>query len=455
MTFEQFYTGIRTRWQLILAMVLLTVATTVGHSLTHGKIYFAHAMVLVDMHAINPLTTQTNALLQTEQQQQMYFINKIFLAVNEEVARRMAAMDPTISSPEFISYWERETGGQGDIVAWYAKILMDSVLIGIPKNTTIIDLGAYGETPERAANLANAYAKSYIEVSNSIKLKETQSHIEALQITENKIKKELDATWKEFLAARASGGITSLPELYSDQNIRTMQTNVQISQNKAEQIGAKNRVSEFNRNPLGTPNLTSLNFAINDLATDISREQAQLEKYKAILGPQHPSVKEGEARLLELQGRLRAETSIVQRQEQQAYDVYQGAEEQLLKQLNANKIKSAQENELRNKLTGLSQKIVSLTLNYSDLYQAERINTTSSLIPDSNLTLLSPATPPTTSALPNWPVIIFFAAMVGLVIGMGTAMLLERIDNRIHTPTVIQQKLNIPTIGIIQGHVAG
>ncbi len=455
MTFEQFYTGIRTRWLLILAMVLLTVATTVGQSMTHGKIYVSHALVLVDMYAINPLTKRTNPLIGNEASQQLFFVNKVYLALNEEVARRMATMDPTINSPEFIDYWERETDGKGDIVSWYAKILSDSILINIPKNTTIIDFGAYGQSPERAAALANAYAKSYIDVSNSVKVKHTKARIDALHEHSKKIKQELDASWKEFLAARKEGGVTSLTELDSDQNIKTMQLNVKISDKSAEQINAKNRIKEFNKNAANTPNMSSLNFSINSISTDISREKAQLEKFKTIMGPQHPSIKEGEARLAEMQKMLDAEAARVQQQEQQASDIYTDSTKLLFEQLKEEKARSAKETEARNKLSGIAQKIGSLTLNYTEAYQAEQTETTSSLIESSNLTMLSPAVPPTISSLPNWGFIVSFAAIVGLCIGIGAATILERMDGRIHSPRVIQDKVNIPTLGIIPVQTAG
>jgi uncharacterized protein involved in exopolysaccharide biosynthesis len=455
MTFAQFYTGIRTRWQLILAMVLLTVATTVGQSLMHGKIYFAHALVLVDLNAINPQTKHTTPGLTTEVQQQQFFVNKIFLALNEEVARHLASMDPTINSPEFIEYWERETDGKGDIVSWYAKLLSDSILVNIQKKATIIDFGAYGQSPERAALLANAYAKSFIEVSNSIKLKETQARVTALQVHSKKIKAELDAAWKDFVAARATGGITSLAELSSDQNIKTTQLNTRISENNANQINANNRIREFSKTINETPNISSLNFAIQSLTMDIAREKAQLQEYKTAYGSQHPSIKEGEARLREMQRMLDIEATRVQQQENQASDIYQGAAQQLRQQLNVEKNLSAKETESRNRLITLVQRLSSLTLNYSEAYQSERNEATNGLISFSNLSLLSQALPPTKSSLPNWPFIILFAIAIGLAIGIATATILERLDGRLHSPQLIQEKINIPNLGTIGSHIAG
>lgn len=454
MTFEQFLTGIRTRWLLILSMVLITVATTVGQSLMHGKIYVSHALVLVDMYAIDPMTKRNTPGLATEPQQQLFFLNKIFLALNEEVARRMAAMDPTLNSPEFIEYWEHETDGKGDIVSWYAKILSDSILINIPKNTTIIDFGAYGQSPERAAALANAYAKSYIDVSNAIKLRNTQARVEALQVHSQKIKKELDATWKEFLAARSAGGIESLDELGSKQNQQTLQLNLQLSEKRAEQINAKNRLQEFGKNAANVPELASLNLAIHSLSTDIVHEKAQLQQYKALYGPQHPAVKEGEARLAELQQRLDTEALRVQQQEKLAVNMHEDSARQLYQQLDIEKVRTAKENEARSKLIGLAQRIASLTLNYSEAYQAERADTTSGLISFSNLTMLSPATPPTKSSLPNWPFIVTMAALVGLAIGVGAATLIERLDGRIHSPRLIQEKTQLPTLGVLHTHTS-
>ncbi len=249
--------------------------------------------------------------------------------------------------------------------------------------------------------------------------------------------------------------MTSLTELDSDQNIKTMQLNVKISDKSAEQINSKNRVREFGKNTGDTPNMSALNFAINSISTDISREKAELEKYRTIMGPQHPSIKEGEARLAQLQKMLDAEAARVQQQERQASEIYADSTKLLYEQLDTEKARSAQETVARNKLAGIAQKIGSLTLNYSEAYQTEQTETTSSLIESSNLTMLSPATPPTVSSLPNWGFIVSFAAVVGLCIGIGAATILERMDGRIHSPRVIQDKVNIPTLGIIHVQTTG
>ncbi len=291
-------------------------------------------------------------------------------------------------------------------------------------------------------------------MSNAIKLRQTQARVAALQAHSQKIKNELDATWKEFLAARSAGGIESLDELGSKQNQKTLQLNLRLSEKRAEQINAKNRVQEFGKNTSNVPEIASLNLAIHSLSTDIAHEKAQLQEYKALYGPQHPAVKEGEARLAELQQRLDTEAMRVQQQEKLAVDMHEDSARQLYQQLNIEKVRSAQENEARSKLISLAQRIASLTLNYSEAYQAERADTTSSLISFSNLTLLSPATPPTKSSLPNWPFIVTMAALVGLAIGVGAATLIERLDGRIHSPRLIQEKIQIPTLGVLHTHTS-
>lgn len=452
MTFEQFLIGIRTRWLVILAMVFLTVGTTVAYSLMQGQIYIARASVLVDLQAVDPYTRRANPLLATEPQQQYFFVNKIFLALSDQVARRMAELDPGVLNPEFVAYWERETEGKGNIQAFYAKILSDSIVVNVQKNSTIIDFDARGRTPEQAAALANAYAKSYIEVNNSIKLRQIQARIDALNAHTEKVKAELEKTWKEFLAARKEAGVTSYSELYSAQNNSLLKLNIKISEKKADEITASNRILEFNKNTDNTPNLTALNFSINALASALSKERAQLQQFKSSLGPQHPSVKEGEARLARLQEMLDTEALRVRQQEQQSLDIYKDSSKQLLTQLGEEKQKAEHEFRERNRLIGLIQKISSLTQNYSDSYLSTQKNITDTTLSFTNLSLISSAMPPTTAGLPDWPIVLLFSGVMGLIIGIGTATALEKMDGRIHSPQLIQKATKIPTLGVLSAY---
>lgn len=455
MTFAQFLIGLRTRWILILAMASLAVATTVAQSLLVGKIYVSDASVLVDLNAIDPMTWRTNPLLGNQALQQYFFVNKLYLAVSTQVSRRVAAEDPIVNSPEFIDYWRQETGGRGDIVAWYANILAQSVPVIIKKDATVITFRAHGASPERAAALANAFAKAYIDVTRNIKQTLTQARIDALEKHTKEVRAQLEAAWKAFTKDRVAGGITNFSELYNPKNIQTTQLNVQISEKKAEQIEADSRFSEFSKNRDSVPNVAGLNFSIDSLQSDMSRERAQLQQYKTILGAQHPSIKEGEARLSELQHTLDIEAARVQEQERQASTIYKKSTEQLLEKLKVEKAQSQQEMLTRNQLVAAIQKISSLSLNYSDAYLTTEYEKSNDLVAFSNLTLLSLANPPTEAALPNWLVIVPISALIGLLIGVGAAAWLERLDGRIHTPRLIQDKVRIPTLGVIQMHIAG
>lgn len=455
MTFAQFLIGLRTRWVVVVAMVVLAVATTVTQSLLTGKIYVADASVLVDLLAIDPMTQRTNPLLRNDALQQYFFVNKLYLAISQQVSRRVAEQDPVLKAPELVDYWQKETGGQGDIVNWYADILARSVPVVIQKNSTVVTFRGHGASPERAAALANAFAVSYIQVTRDIKRTLTQARIDALERHTKEVRAQLEAAWKEFLKQRAAGGVTSMSELYSAQNSQTMQLNVQISEKKADQITAAIRAGAYAKSKAEVPDIAGLNFSITTLQSDIARERAQLQQYKALLGADHPSIKQGEARLAELQRELDAEAALVRQQEQQASTIYQASTDKLMDTLQVEKARSQQEMLARNKLAAAAQKVTSLSINYSDAYLTAEYEKSDDLVAFSNLTLLSQAMPPTEAALPDWLIIVPISALIGLLIGIAAATALERLEGRIHTPRLIQDKIRIPTLGVIHMHAAG
>ncbi len=63
--------------------------------------------------------------------------------------------------------------------------------------------------------------------------------------------------------------------------------------------------------------------------------------------------------------------------------------------------------------------------------------------------LSAPATPPDAPSMPRWSVMIPIGVFLGLVVGVGLALLLEFVDTSIKTPTDVARRVDLPLLGII------
>ncbi len=99
--------------------------------------------------------------------------------------------------------------------------------------------------------------------------------------------------------------------------------------------------------------------------------------------------------------------------------------------------------DLNARISALQAKIDNWQRNYASLSALQ--DTGSDLL----LTVLSPAQEPTAPASPNIVQNVLFAAIAGLVIGIGTVLLLEYLDDTIKNGDDVQRALGLATLGAI------
>jgi len=99
--------------------------------------------------------------------------------------------------------------------------------------------------------------------------------------------------------------------------------------------------------------------------------------------------------------------------------------------------------DIQNQMAVLQQKITTWQGNYAELlnfYAGSRTN---------YLSVVEPASVPTTPISPNVRTNMLLAGVVGLLLSVGAALLLEYLDDTLKTKEDVDQTLNLPTLGII------
>ncbi len=101
--------------------------------------------------------------------------------------------------------------------------------------------------------------------------------------------------------------------------------------------------------------------------------------------------------------------------------------------------------EAQTTLRALENKQTTLQSNYAALLNSTQRGAINSL------NIVEPATLPTIPVGPNKPLTIFLAAVMGLLLGVGAAYLLESLDDTLKNPEDVQTALQITTLGAVPG----
>jgi non-specific protein-tyrosine kinase len=101
----------------------------------------------------------------------------------------------------------------------------------------------------------------------------------------------------------------------------------------------------------------------------------------------------------------------------------------------------------QNNIAALQQKLSSYQSTYASLLQTEQGGT-------NYISVVEPATTPTTPISPRVMETVLLAAAIGLMLALGGAFLIEFLDDTVKTPDDVTRATKLPTLGVI-AHIGG
>ena len=160
MTATQFFSILRARWGVALAVFAIALAGTLALSLVWPKKYAATASVVVDAKP-DPVS----AMLYPGMSPPSFMATQVDILQSERVAQRVVRNLKLTDNPEVRAQWSQATGGQGAIEVWLADTLVRSMDVKPSRESTVLTVTYKAGDPRFAASMANAFVQAYIDVS--------------------------------------------------------------------------------------------------------------------------------------------------------------------------------------------------------------------------------------------------------------------------------------------------
>lgn len=99
----------------------------------------------------------------------------------------------------------------------------------------------------------------------------------------------------------------------------------------------------------------------------------------------------------------------------------------------------------------LERDLMSAQAAYDTAAQRYNDSQLQSRVSDTNVTVLTPAVPPIEPSSPKTVLNLIVAVFLGTLLGVGAALLLELLLPRVRSPRMLEQRLNLPVLGILEG----
>jgi succinoglycan biosynthesis transport protein ExoP len=448
MDINQFLLALRARRKAFLMALLATVVAAISVALILPKKYVAQATLVVDSRdeqAMTParvLGTPTRAA---------YIATQIELIQTGRVATQVARDLKLAQNPELREAFEKDTGGVGPIEVWIGGQLLKKLTV-LSSASNLISVEYAAVEPKFAADVANAFAQAYLNVSLELRTQPTreaatwfEEQLKGLRANVTQAQNKLTAFQKEkgFVAAddRLDIEAARLSEL-STQLLaaRNASYESQARYKQAAELVAAGGSPDALPEVMSSP-------AILAVKADLARAESLLHTSSTDLGPNHPVYQRYSGEVQVLREKLGTEMKKVvaslgnvaqqtRKREQDLEAALEAQQQHILKMKDARAQTASMTRDLEN-----AQRAYDAVL---ARYMTTQIE---SRARQGDVALLTPAIEPAVPAHPKLPLITGLAVILGLAMAVMIVYALETLDRRVRSRADLESRLAVPSLG--------
>lgn len=447
MNFSQIFAILRARWIAAAGVFGVIVATTVLLSLLLPKSYVATATVLVDVK-LDPVTALMTPGAGTPQ----FLATQIDVVRSERVAQRVVRNLKLSENPQIRTQWQAETAGQGSIEQWLVQTFQQNMEVLPARDSNVIAVTYRGRDPQFAAGLANAFVQAYLEVALELRVEPARQYNAFFEQRAKETRTRLEEAQTALSAFQKAKGIVATDERLDVETARLNELSSQLVALQTASADSSSRQAQAVAGSADKLQEVLANSVVAGLRADISRLEGRLQELNAKLGERNPQVIELRANLSELRARHDAEVKRVGSSVGVTNSINRQREGQVRAELEAQRAKLLKLKEVRDEGFVLIRDVESAQRAYEQVQL--RLNQTSleSQATQSNLSVLTAATPPLEHASPRFLLNTLLAVFVGLLAALATALGLEMMDRRVRSADDLALATGLPLLGRLSSH---
>lgn len=445
MTAQQFLSILLARWRSLLVVVLAIVAATAVLNLLLPRSFTATAAVLVDLKTPDPIAGGISPGMMTPS----YMATQVDVIQSWRVAQRVVASLKFAQNPGMRQQWMESTGGGGDYERWVADLLLRSLDVKPSRESNVISLAYKSVDPKFAAALANAFAKSYADVTLELRVEPARQYTGFFDARAKQLRENVEQAQERLSAFQRSKGIVAVDERLDVETARLNDLNSQLTALQAVTAESSSRDRQAQRTTDTLQDVIN-NPVVAGLRADLSRLEAKLQETTARLGEAHPQVVELRANIRELRARLEQEMSRVGSSVGVSNTINQSREAQVRASLDAQRNKVLQLKTLRDEMSVLTRDVETAQRSYDAVLSRASLTSLESQTTQTNIVLLNPATEPLQPSSPRVMLNLLAAVFVGTMLGVGVALLREMRDRRVRgADDLAGATLQLPLLAVL------
>lgn len=440
MNFRRLFLILRARQRIALYTTLCTAAVTLAVNLGLPSQYMASASVLVDIKSPDPIAGMVLPALMMPG----YMATQVDIINSDRVSLRVVKLLKLDEAPEVRQQWQSATNGKGKLDIWLAERLQKKLNVRPSRTSNVIIIDYASPDPAFAALAANAYAQAYIDTNIDLMVEPAGQYAHWFGQQSNELRDRLETAQTLLSKYQQSHGIVATDERLDNETAKLHELSSQLSvvQGQAVETHSKQQSSgngEMLVDVMANP-------VIMSLKTDIARLDARRQEMSGNLGRNHPQYQRAEAEIATLKQKLADETNRIVGSIGTSNRVSLGRESELRAVIEAQKLKLLNIKRQRDELAVLQRDVESAQKAYDAVVQRYTQTNLESKVTQTNVSVLASATEPLESSSPKILRNTLLALFLGFWLGIGMALIAERLDRRVRSADDVEQVLEHPVL---------
>lgn len=444
MNVHQFLLILLARKKIILGTLLVTVLLALGWSLIQQKTYKATASVLLNYKGVDPVSglTMPGNLMPG------YMATQMDIITSKNVALRVVDSLRLASSPAVQAQWREASEGKGSVRDWLADLLLKKLEIMPSRESSVVEISFKGADPAFAAAVANAFADEYQKISVQLKTEPAKKASSYFNEQTKQLRDNLEAAQARLSKYQQEKGIVSLDNNRVDvelSRLSDLSAQLVAAQTQAMEASSRERMATG----VGSPDVAN-NALVQSLRVSLASGEAKLAEAASRYGRNHPAYQSAQAEVSKMRAELNAALGSVSKSVGANAQVYRQREAELRAELAAQKTRVLELNRTRDELGVMLKDLDSAQRAFdaaSNRFSQTRIEAQAE---QSDISILNPAVPPTEPTGPRVLLNTLVSILLGTILGVGLALLLELINRPVRSTGDVKDMLGIPVLGTIE-----
>ncbi|WP_019555758.1 chain length determinant protein EpsF [Thiomicrorhabdus arctica] len=443
MNFYQLLTILNARKWLALFVFFLTVLTVTLISLWLPKSYVATTALVVNYSGEDVITGQRTSALSTPG----YMGTQMDIINSQNVALKVVNKLGLYTNPAYVEAYYKATEGKIEIQNWLAGFVLGGLQVIPSKSSNVITIGYQAADPKYAATLANAFAESYVETNLEMKTNPSRRTSEWFKGQVEDMRQNLVNAQEKLSEYQRKKVIVSIDERLDVEMGRLSQLSQQLVVAQSDLFNIESQLESINKPDSRNSALLS-DPIVRDIKAALSAAEVRIDELKQRVSRNHPDYISAASEIRSLKAKFYTELALARKRLENSLQIARQSVGGLEAAISKQKQTLLDINANRNELDVLKRDVTNAEQVLTQATQRLSQTTLESDLSQSDVSILTKATPPLNSSKPKVKLNIILSMFLGLILGVGFALLAELLNRKARTVDDLNN-IGIPLLGEI------